>query len=86
MALSDVIPRLSDKDLVNLRDNAERLVLSGVAKQQRDATEALPLINAEIATRKANAPPPVKRAPTRKKKVVVEADPDEADPEPEAED
>jgi hypothetical protein len=69
MALVDLIPKLSDKELANLRDNAQRLSQSGAPKQQIDAADALPLIIAEIATRKANAPPPAKRASTRKKAV-----------------
>jgi len=56
MAIQDLIPVMEDKDLVTLRGNARRLETSGSAKQQAAATELLPLIDAEIATRKARAP------------------------------
>ena len=57
MTMADLIPTMADADLVSLNGNAQRLEITGTAKQQRDAAELLPLIAAEIADRKAKAPP-----------------------------
>ena len=73
MAIQDLIPVMEDKDLVTLRGNARRLEASGSAKQQAAATELLPLIDAEIATRKARLPAkaaPAKRISAKAKKAA----------------
>jgi hypothetical protein len=79
MSMVDMIPTMADADLVSLQANATRLQTTGTDKQQRDAAELLPLIAAEIADRKAKAPPkaPRKTAVRKKKEVVVEMDEDE---------
>ena len=64
--MAERLPTLDDKQLLILRDNARRLETTGVAKQQTAATELLPLIEAEIADRKAKAPPPVRKARVKK--------------------
>lgn len=57
MTLADMIPTLDDKQLATLRDNARRLETSGGGRQQQQAVEALPLIEAELAARLALKPP-----------------------------
>jgi hypothetical protein len=79
MSMAERIPTMADADLVSLQVNASRLQDSGTDKQQRDAAELLPLIAAEIADRKAKAPPKPARKTAAKKKAekVVEMDEDE---------
>jgi hypothetical protein len=79
--------------LVSLRVNASRLEAGGASARQKEAALLLPLIDAELATRKANGvkPPRAARAApkkvaapkksTAKKKVVVEEDVDAIDSE-----
>lgn len=57
MTLADMIPTLDDKELATLRDNARRLEASGAGRQQQQAAEAMPLIEAELAARLALKPP-----------------------------
>lgn len=57
MTLADMIPNLDDKELATLRDNARRLEASGDGRQQQQAAEAMPLIEAELAARLALKPP-----------------------------
>jgi len=73
MAIADMIPTLDDAALANLRDNAARLGVSGAAQQQKQAAILLPLIEAELANRKAAKPKPV-RGTAKKKVVVVDSD------------
>lgn len=75
MAIQDLIPAMEDKDLATLRGNAHRLEASGSAKQQAAASDLLPLIDAEIATRKARAPvkTPVKRLSAKAKQAAEDA-------------
>ena len=68
MAIIDIIPQLDDKELSNLRANARRLEGSGTPKQQADAAELLPAIEAELAERLARKPPRARR--TTKKDVL----------------
>lgn len=56
MAVADMIPSLDDKALANLRENAARLETTGTDKQQKQAAQLLPLIDAELASRKAAKP------------------------------
>lgn len=77
MALADMIPTLDDKALANLRANAQRLEAAG-GRQQQQAMEALPLIDAELAARLARKPAkkaPKARAPrlTKAAKAAAEA-------------
>lgn len=69
MSIDERIPAMTDRELATLRDNAQRLQASGVAKQKLDAERLLPLIDTELAERKARAPAkPARKAPVRKKK------------------
>ena len=52
MSLIDKIPLLNDAALKNLLDNARRLSSSGSPKQQEDAAELLPAVEAAIASRR----------------------------------
>jgi hypothetical protein len=78
MAVADMIPTISDKELETLRANAIRLRDTGVAKQKAAAEELLPLIEAEQAARIAARPPPAARARKTlvKKKKSEAVDPD----------
>ena len=81
MAIADMLPTMDAKDLAALRTNAVRLQdgpsAGPAAKQQAAAAELLPLIDAELAERAANAPPPPPKAPrkpaVRKPKVAKAA-------------
>ena len=53
MSLIDKIPHLDDASLKNLLDNARRLGAAGSSKQQADAAELLPALEAAVAARKA---------------------------------
>ena len=61
MSIEERIPSLTDKELASLQENATRLALSGSAKQKADCERVLPLIDAELAERKARAPAPAPR-------------------------
>jgi hypothetical protein len=64
MAIDERIPGYSDKELASLNENVRRLAQTGTTQQRAEAERLMPLIDAEQATRKANAPvrkPPVKR-------------------------
>ena len=80
MAMADLIPGMDDKALANLHANATRLQESGAPKQQAQAAELLPLIDAELADRKSKLPPkktPVRKAAVKKtatKKTAEKAD------------
>lgn len=52
MSLIDKIPQLSDDAVANLLANARRLAQSGSDKQQADAAELLPALEAATALRK----------------------------------
>lgn len=78
MTIEERIPEMTDKELENLRVNAERLAQSGAPKQQAEAARLLPIIAAAAETRKTvNAAALVERkkarqvtmAATRAKKV-----------------
>lgn len=60
MAIADMIPQLTDVELVNLQNNARRLGQSGTPAQIAAAADLTPLIEAEMAARVARAPPKVK--------------------------
>lgn len=62
MAVADMIPTMSDKELDVLRENALRWSKDGAPKQRTAADELLPLIEAERAAREAAKPPPAPRA------------------------
>lgn len=83
--MAEMLPVLDDKELVTLRSNAQRLEQSATeAKQRTAAAELLPLIEAEIADRKAKAPPPVRKTRAKKAEAAAEAsaEPGEAEAKP----
>ena len=53
MSLLEKIPLLDDAALKNLLDNAKRLGTSGSPKQQSDAAELLPALEAAVAARRS---------------------------------
>ena len=67
MSIDERIPALSDKELASLKDNAARLAQSGSVRQKSESERLTPLIDAELAERKARAPAP-RKAAVRKKK------------------
>jgi len=68
MTMADRIPDLDDKALANLLANAQRLESAGAPAQQQAAAEMLPLIQAELATREAAKPKPVRKTPAPRAK------------------
>jgi len=74
MVTDESIPNLADKELGSLHANALRLSDSGNAKLKTEATRLLPLIEAELAARKARAPTPrARKTPVRKKAAAKES-------------
>ena len=69
MAIADMIPQLTDVELVNLRNNARRLGESGTPQQKVAAAELEPLIEAQLAERLARKP--VKAKVVRKPRVTA---------------
>jgi hypothetical protein len=53
MSLIEKIPSMNDAALSNLLANARHLATAGAPKQQADAAELLPALEAAIAGRKA---------------------------------
>jgi hypothetical protein len=49
--IGERITTLSDGELQNLQDNAQRLILLGTPAQKAEAETLLPLIGAEVETR-----------------------------------
>jgi hypothetical protein len=72
MAITDIIPRLDDKELANLRDNALRLSASEDARKQEQAADLLPVVDAEIE-RRLSLVPPKKLAKPRTKAAIAAA-------------
>ncbi|MBC6982763.1 hypothetical protein H8B08_13510 [Caulobacter sp. 17J80-11] len=68
--MTERLPGMDLKDLATLRANAVRLQSSGVPSQQAAATDLLPLIDAELAGRKAAKAPAATKS-TRKTKAKV---------------
>jgi hypothetical protein len=66
MSITDMIPTLDDVALANLRSNASRLEATGVGPRQKEAALLLPLIDAELATRKANGVKTIRAVRTTK--------------------
>ena len=60
MAIADMIPGMESKALATLRDNALRLQQTGTPRQRADAEALMPVIEAEMAERKARAPAPAR--------------------------
>jgi hypothetical protein len=66
MSLIEKIPSMSDAALGNLLANARHLVTAGGPKQQADAAELLPALEAAMAERKSAKLEAAKRAANRK--------------------
>lgn len=62
--LADMIPAMTDADLVTLRANAARLVEHGASTQVIAASDIIPVIDTEMARRAAL---PKSEAPARKR-------------------
>jgi len=62
--LADMIPAMTDADLVTLRANAARLVEHGASTQVMAASDIIPVIDTEVA-RRAALPKPAAPARTR---------------------
>jgi len=74
MAVADLIPQMSDAELLSLHDNARRIEASATGAKQEQASALRPLIEAELVRR--DAAKPVKKAAVAKpraKKVVAKA-------------
>lgn len=72
MAIDERITEFSDKELAALHENIVRLAQSGSAKQQAEAARLMPLVDAELAARKARAPvKPARKTATKAKKAVA---------------
>ena len=71
MAVADLIPQMSDAELLSLHDNARRIEASSTGLKQEQASALRPLIEAELVRR--DAAKPAKKAPAkpRVKKAVV---------------
>jgi len=83
--LRNRVPKMSDDELVSLSVNALRLKDSGSVKQRNAASDLLPVIEGEIAERRAyklaNAPPKAPRVSKKKPRPALE----EVQPEPQGE-
>jgi hypothetical protein len=52
VSIEDRIPQLTDKELENLHDNAERIAKGAASKQQAEAARLLPIIADALVERK----------------------------------
>ena len=68
--LHDRVPGMSDEALTTLHTNAVRLAQSGNDRQRASAATLLPVIEAELETRRATK---LANAPVRKKRVSAKA-------------
>jgi len=64
--LEDRVPQMSDDELRVLHANATRLVESGPARQKMAAEKLLPILDVELAERRARAPAPRVKAAVKK--------------------
>lgn len=64
MAIDERIAGYSDKELASLSENVRRLAQSGSVQQRAEAERLMPLVDAELAARKARAP--ARKAPVAK--------------------
>lgn len=78
--LRERVPHLTDTELASLNANAQRLKTAGTAQQRAAATDLLPVIEAELADRRAKklAAMPPKGSRATKKKAVAKAEPAES--------
>jgi hypothetical protein len=81
LSIADLIPQMDDKALVSLRNNALRLGAGAESPRQKEAESLIPLIDAEVALRKPKATPAPRKKAVSKKKVAVEKEEAESEPE-----
>jgi hypothetical protein len=85
LSIADLIPQMDDKALISLRVNALRLGAGSESPRQKEAESLIPLIDAEVALRKAAkpkaTPAPRKKAVSKKKAVVEKDEAEDAEPE-----
>ena len=77
MAIDERIAGYSDKELGSLHDTVLRLAQTGSTAQRAEAERLMPLIDAELAERKARAPArktPVRKAAAKKKTAPAAAE------------
>ena len=74
MAVADLIPQMSDAELLSLHANARRIEAASTGLKQEQASQLRPLIEAELVRREAAKPPKKAPAKPRAKKVVVAKD------------
>ena len=80
MSIADLIPQMDDKALISLRVNALRIGAGAEGPRQKEAEELIPMIDAEVALRKAAKPKPTpapRKKAVSKKKAAAEAEPAE---------
>ncbi|MSP81720.1 MAG: hypothetical protein EXQ94_02025 [Alphaproteobacteria bacterium] len=73
--IMDRIAGMSNVELNNLRDNAERMAVSGSAKQVVAAVEVLPVVANELAARKAQHKAALAVARAERKEAAVRTGP-----------
>jgi hypothetical protein len=77
LSIADLIPQMDDKALVSLRNNALRIGAGVEGPRQKEAETLIPLIDAEVALRKAAkpkvVPAPRKKALSKKAAAAAEA-------------
>lgn len=74
-AIIERIPQMTDVELANLRDNAERLSKAGTDKQIAAASALLPAVIVEIDARKAKRQAAQAAARIQRRKVSPAAGP-----------
>jgi hypothetical protein len=79
MAIDERIAGFSDKELKALHENVLRLAQTGTTAQRTEAERLMPLVDAELAERKARAParkaPPARKAVAKKKTAAKQKEP-----------
>jgi hypothetical protein len=63
MAVADLIPQMSDAELLSLHTNARRIEATSTGLKQEQASQLRPLIEAELVKREAAKP--AKKAPAK---------------------
>ncbi len=82
MSIADLIPQMDDKALISLRANAERIGAGAEGPRQKEAETLIPLIDAEVAARKAAKPkavPAPRKKAVSKKKAAAETEVEESE-------
>ena len=71
MTIAERLPSMTDKELVNLAGNAQRLTASTNPNQREAAETLLPLVQAEQAVRADAKPAAIKRKAAAAKKAAA---------------